>query len=163
MTIAPTKDGKLTIILPRNVTDYKIAGGKDGMFVVNINAKQTTNFQEISNSRTARELEFNFGKDDRVIEIIGTQMGQGDISTVKEEEAIEITTLPSPSPNTTTNMTENVRNNNASPTAGGDNASQTGESIVNQTEEAAQTFVNKTTSALGNVSGEVSELFGANK
>ena len=36
MTIAPTKDGKLTIILPRNVTDYKIAGGKDGMFVVNI-------------------------------------------------------------------------------------------------------------------------------
>jgi hypothetical protein len=46
MTIAPTKDGKLTISLPRNVTDYKIAGGKDGMFVVNINAKQTTNFQE---------------------------------------------------------------------------------------------------------------------
>jgi hypothetical protein len=161
MTIAPTKDGKLTIILPRNVTDYKIAGGKDGMFVVNINAKQTTNFQEISNNRTARELEFNFGKDDRVIEIIGTQMGQGDIATVREEEeaATEITSLP-PSPNTT-NMTENVRNN-ASPTAG-DNASQTGESIVNQTGQAAQTFVNKTASALGNVSGEVSELFGANK
>lgn len=160
MTIAPTKDGKLTIILPRNVTDYKIAGGKDGMFVVNINAKQTTNFQEISNNRTARELEINFDKDDRVIEIIGTQMGQGDISTVKEE-ATEITSPP-PSPNTTTNMTENVRNNNASPAAG-DNASQTGESIVNQTGEAAQTFVNQTASAFGNVSGEVSELFGANK
>lgn len=158
MTIAPTKDGKLTIILPRNVTDYKIAGGKDGMFVVNINAKQTTNFQEISNNRTARELQFNFGKDDRVIEIIGTQMGQGDISTVKEE-ATEITSLP-PSPNTT-NMTENVRNNTAP--AAGDNASQTGESIVNQTGESAQTFVNKTASVLGNVSGEVSELFGANK
>ena len=57
MTIAPTKDGKLTIILPRNVTDYKIAGGKDGMFVVNILAKQTTNFQENSNNRTARELD----------------------------------------------------------------------------------------------------------
>jgi hypothetical protein len=161
MTIAPTKDGKLTIILPRNVTDYKIAGGKDGMFVVNINAKQTTNFQEISNNRTARELEINFGKDDRVIEIIGTQMGQGDIATVKEEEATDITSPPL-SPNTT-NMTENVRNNNASPAAGGDNASQTGESIVNQTGEAAQTFVNQTASALGNVSGEVSELFGANK
>jgi hypothetical protein len=158
MTIAPTKDGKLTIILPRNVTDYKIAGGKDGMFVVNINAKQTTNFQEISNNRTARELEFNFSKDDRVIEIIGTQMGQGDISTVKEE-ATEITSLP-PSPNTT-NITENVRNN-TSPAAE-DNASQTGGSIVNQTGEAAQTFVNKTASVVGNVSGEVSEIFGANK
>jgi hypothetical protein len=54
------------------------------MFVVNINAKQTTNFQEISNNKTARELEINFGKDDRVIEIIGTQMGQGDIATVRE-------------------------------------------------------------------------------
>ena len=151
MTIAPTKDGKLTIILPRNVTDYKIAGGKDGMFVVNINAKQTTNFQEILNNRTARELEINFGKDDRVIEIIGTQMGQGDIVTVKGEKATEITSPP-PSLNTT-NMTENVKNN-ASLAAGG-NASQTGESIVNQTGEAAQTFVNKTASALGNVSGEV--------
>ena len=160
MTIAPTKDGKLTIILPRNVTDYKIAGGKDGMFVVNINAKQSTNFQEILNNRTAREFEINFGKDDRVIEIIGTQMGQADIATVKGEKATEITSPPPPSINTT-NMTENVKNN-ASMAAGG-NASQTGESIVNQTGEAAQTFVNKTASALGNVSGEVSELFGANK
>ena len=123
-----------------------------------LNNWNVTNFQEISNNRTARELEINFGKDDRVIEIIGTQMGQGDIATVKEEEATEIT---SPPPNTT-NMTENVRNNNAS-LAAGDNASQTGESIVNQTGEAAQTFVNQTTSALGNVSEEVSELFGANK
>jgi hypothetical protein len=92
------------------------------------------------------------------LEIIGTQMGQGDISTVKEE-AIEITSLP-PSPNAT-NMTENVRNNPSQ--AAGDNASQTGGSIVNQTGEAAQTFMNKTASVVGNVSGEVSELFGANK
>jgi hypothetical protein len=138
MTIAPTKDGKLTIILPRNVTDYKIAGGKDGMFVVNINAKQTTNFQEISNNRTARELEINFGKDDRVIEIIGTQMGQGDIATVKEE-ATDITSPPL-SPNTP-NMTENVRNNNASPAAGGDNASQTGESIVSIRQEKQRRYL----------------------
>jgi hypothetical protein len=127
------------------------------MFVVNINAKQTTNFQEILNNRATRELESNFGKDDRVIEIIGTQMGQGDIATIREE-ATEITSL-SPSLNTT-NMTENVSNNAS---LAGDNASQNGESIVNQTGEAAQTFVNKTANVLGNVSGEVSELFGANK
>jgi hypothetical protein len=127
------------------------------MFVVNINAKQTTNFQEILNNRTARELESNFGKDDRVIEIIGTQMGQGDIATIRDE-ATEITLL-SPSLNTT-NMTENVSNNAS---LAGDNASQNGESIVNQTGEAAQTFVNKTANVLGNVSREVSELFGANK
>ena len=165
ITIAPTKDGRLTIILPRNATDFKIAGGKDGMFVVNINAKQTTNFQEISNNKTARELQINFGKDDRVIEIIGTQMGQGDIGTVREQATEEMTTTsPSSSPNTTTNMTEENVPNNASQAAGA-NASQTGKSIVNNTGEAAQTFVNKTASVLGNVTGEVSELFGggANK
>jgi hypothetical protein len=163
ITIAPTKDGKLTIILPRNLTDYKIAGGKDGMFVVNINAKQTTNLQEISNNRTSRELEINFGKDDRVIEIIGTQMGQGDIATVREQATKEMTTPPSllpQSPNTTTNMTENITNNASQ---AGANASQTGKSIVNQTGEAAQTFVNKSASVLGNITGEVSQLFGGNK
>jgi hypothetical protein len=127
------------------------------MFMVNINAKQTTNFQEISNNRTARELEFNFGKEDRVIEIIGTQMGQGDIGTVKEQATEEMTTSrPPSSPNTTTNMAENVTNNASQV---GANASQTGKSIVNKTGEAAQTFVNKTDSVLGNVT-EVSELFG---
>jgi hypothetical protein len=162
ITIAPTKDGKLTIILPRNLTDYKIAGGKDGMFVVNINAKQTTNLQEISNNRTSRELEINFGKDDRVIEIIGTQMGQGDIATVREQATKEMTTPPPlpQSPNTTTNMTENITNNASQ---AGANASQTGKSVVNQTGEAAQTFVNKTASVLGNITGEVSQLFGGNK
>jgi hypothetical protein len=162
ITIAPTKDGKLTIILPRNLTDYKIAGGKDGMFVVNINAKQTTNLQEISNNRTSRELEINFGKDDRVIEIIGTQMGQGDIATVREQATKEMTTPPPlpQSPNITTNMTENITNNASQ---AGANASQTGKSVVNQTGEAAQTFVNKTASVLGNITGEVSQLFGGNK
>ena len=38
ITIAPTKDGKLTVMIPRTLTDYKVAGGKDGKFVVNINA-----------------------------------------------------------------------------------------------------------------------------
>ena len=153
LTIAPVKDGKLTITLPRNLTDYKIAEGKDGKFLVNINAKQATNFQEISSNKTARELEINFSKDDRVIEVVGTQMGQGDIATIKGQ-ATEMTAP------TMTNMTENVTRNNASGVKG--NASQTGESMVNQTGEAAQTFVNKTAGILGNVTGEVSELFGAN-
>jgi hypothetical protein len=138
ITIAPTKDGKLTVMIPRNLTDYKVAGGKDGKFVVNINAKEITDLQEISNNQTTRGLEINFGKDDRVIEIIGTQMGQGDIATVTEQ-ATEMTPTPDAE--------------NASQT--GANISQTGASIVNQTGEAGQAFVNKTTSVLGNVTGEI--------
>src|ERR671919_1974199 len=106
ITIAPTNDGKLTVMIPRNLTDYKVAGGKDGKFVVNINAKQITDFQEILNNQTTRGLEINFGKDDRVIEIVGTQMGQADISNVREQTM------------------------EAAPAAG-TNASETGGSIVN--------------------------------
>src|ERR671919_625648 len=106
ITIAPTNDGKLTVMIPRNLTDYKVAGGKDGKFVVNINAKQVTDFQEILNNQTTRGLEINFGKDDRVIEIVGTQMGQADISNVREQTM------------------------EAAPAAG-TNASETGGSIVN--------------------------------
>jgi hypothetical protein len=149
ITIAPTKDGKLTVMIPRNLTDYKVAGGKDGKFVVNINAKEITDFQETSNNQTTRGLEINFGKDDRVIEVTGTQMGQGDIATVTEQ-ASEMTP---------TTDAENIKNN-ASQT--GANISRTGSSIVNQTGEAAQTFVNKTASVLGNVTGEVTELFDSN-
>jgi hypothetical protein len=138
ITIAPTKDGKLTVMIPRNLTDYKVAGGKDGKFVVNINAKEITNYQEISNNQTTRVLEINFGKDDRVIEIVGTQMGQADIAEV-EREATEMTSPPN---------TQNVT----------DNASQAGASVANQTGEAAQTFVNKSASVIGNLTGEVGEL-----
>lgn len=35
------------------------------------------------------------------------------------------------------------------------NASETGGSIINQTGEALQTFVNKTRGVLGNISGEI--------
>jgi hypothetical protein len=140
ITIAPTKDGKLTVMVPRNLTDYKVAGGKDGKFVVNINAKEITNYQEISNNQTTRGLEINFGKDDRVIEIVGTQMGQADIAEVQREA----TETSSPPPPNTQNVT--------------DNASQAGASIVNRTGEAAQTFVNKSASVIGNLTGEVGEL-----
>jgi hypothetical protein len=137
ITIAPTKDGKLTVMIPRNLTDYKVAGGKDGKFVVNINAKQVTDFQEILNNQTTRGLEINFGKDDRVLEIVGTQMGQADISNVREQ---------------TMEAAPAARTNASEATA---NASETGGSIVNQTGEALQTFANKTTGVLGNISGEI--------
>jgi hypothetical protein len=47
-----TKNGKLIITLPMNMLEYKIIGGKDDRFVVNINAKHNTNFQEISDNKT---------------------------------------------------------------------------------------------------------------
>ena len=45
ITIAPTKDGKLTVMIPRNLTDYKVAGGKDGKFVVNIMLNRLLTFK----------------------------------------------------------------------------------------------------------------------
>lgn len=138
ITITPTKDGKLTVILPRDLIDYKVAGGKDGKFQVNINAKPISTYQEISGNQTTRGLEINFGKDDRVLEIVGTQMGQADIAQVKKE------TTEATSPTSTQNATNN--------------ASQPDSSVVNQTVEGAQTFVNKSASVLGNLTGEVGEL-----
>src|SRR5918999_2645118 len=90
--------------------------------------KNPTNCERITyiskNNKTARELEINISKDDRVIEVVDTQMTQEDIATVKEQT----TEITSP---TVTNMTENVTRNNTSQAR--DNASQTGESIANQT------------------------------
>jgi hypothetical protein len=137
-TITPTKDGKLTVILPRDLIDYKVAGGKDGKFQVNINAKPISTYQEMAGNKTTRGLEIDFGKDDRAIEIVGTQMGLAEIADVKEE-AIE---AASP-----TNA-QNVTNND----------SQTEQSITNRTIEGAEIVVNKSASVLGNLSGEVGEL-----
>ena len=66
-------------------------------------------------NRTAREVEINLSKDDRVIEITDTQMRQWDIVTVIEE-ATEITSLSSSL--NSTDMGENVRNNNNASLAG---------------------------------------------
>jgi hypothetical protein len=136
-TITPTKDGKLTVIIPRDLIDYKVAEGKDGKFQVNINAKPISTYQEIPGNETTRGLEIDFGKDDRAIEVVGTQMGLADIAQVKEE-ATEATSQP----------TQNVTNN----------TSQTEPSITNKTLEGAETFVNKSASVLGNLTGEVGEL-----
>jgi hypothetical protein len=137
-TITPTIDGKLTVILPRDLIDYKVAGGKDGKFQVNINAKPISTYQEIPSNRTTRGLEIDFTKNDRAIEVVGTQMGLADIAEVKEE-ATEATPQ---------NSTQNATNN----------TSQVEPSITNKTIEGAETFVNKSASVLGNLSGEVGEL-----
>ena len=85
------------------------------------NAKEITDFQETSNNQTTRGLEINFGKDDRVIEVTGTQMGQGDIATVTEQ-------VSETSPTTGAGIKDNA-------SQAGANISQTGSSIVNQTGE----------------------------
>jgi hypothetical protein len=137
-TITPTIDGKLTVLLPRDLIDYKVAGGKDGKFQVNINAKPISTYQEIPSNRTTRGLEIDFTKNDRAIEVVGTQMGLADIAEVKEE-ATEATPQ---------NSTQNATNN----------TSKVEPSITNKTIEGAETFVNKSASVLGNLSGEVGEL-----
>jgi hypothetical protein len=137
-TITPAKDGKLTVVLPRDLIDYKVAGGKDGKFQVNINAKPISTYQEIPSNRTTRGLEIDFTKNDRAIEVVGTQMGLADIAEVKKE-ATEATPQ---------NSTQNATNN----------TSHIEPSITNKTIEGAETFVNKSASVLGNLSGEVGEL-----
>lgn len=65
-------------------------------------------------------------------------MGLADIAEVKEEAAEA----------TPQNSTQNVTNNTC----------QTEPSITNKTLEGAETFVNKSASVLGNLTGEVEEL-----
>ena len=85
VTIEPAKEGKFTIDLPRQLIDYKIAGSKDGNYIVTINGKQVSTFKEISNTPSSRTLEISFGGGDRTIEITGTQMAQGQVSAVKAQ------------------------------------------------------------------------------
>ena len=173
LTIEPTKEGKLTINLPRELIDYKIAGNKDGNFIVQINAKQISNFKEIrpsttaasNDSRASRTLEINFGPGDRTIEIIGTQMAQGSVATIKKqaqkEEAAAVSAATTAAINKTKEslsankktMTNNITTGpNASQVK--TNASQagvSGASILNKTGEAAKTIANKTTGILSNI------------
>jgi hypothetical protein len=79
-SIQPSKNGKFTIELPRKVIDSKGQGIfkniVDSKFIVHINGQAFgVSYNEISNNANARTLAINFGKDDRVIEIKGTQMG----------------------------------------------------------------------------------------
>ena len=132
ITIEPTNNGKLTIELPRTLIDYKIAGGKDGNFIVHINGKQVDNVREVSNNQSARILEISFGAGDRTIEIIGSQMGQGPVALVKSQ--VE----------TSANKTmQTLENKTSTATAKG----------------PAETFVNKTIGTLSNLTGGIQKLF----
>jgi hypothetical protein len=132
ITIEPTNNGKLTIELPRTLIDYKIAGGKDGNFILHINGKQVDNVREVSNNQSARILEISFGAGDRTIEIIGTQMGQGPVALVKSQ--VE----------TSANKTmQTLENKTSIATAKG----------------PAETFVNKTIGTLSNLTGGIQKLF----
>ena len=150
VTIEPAKEGKFTIDLPRQLIDYKIAGSKDGNYIVTINGKQVSTFKEISNTPSSRTLEISFGGGDRTIEITGTQMAQGQVSAVKAqtEAAVKAQLRQqqlSKTKESSSNATKNVGINSSSHIKS--NASGTSGSIVN-----------KTVGVLSNITGGVKKL-----
>ena len=70
---SPADKGKLTIELPRKVIDSKAQGNVDTKYQIKIDGKGVE-YKEMGNSLTERILQIDFGKNDRVIEITGTQM-----------------------------------------------------------------------------------------
>src|SRR5215467_6469603 len=66
-------NGKLTIELPRNVLDAKSQGNTDTKFNVRIDNKGV-DYKELAANLNARILQIGFNKDDRMLEIVGTQM-----------------------------------------------------------------------------------------
>jgi hypothetical protein len=73
--ISPGGSGKmvLSIELPRNVIDSKGQGNTDTKFIVKIDGKGV-DYKEVANNLNARILGIDFSKDNRIIEITGTQM-----------------------------------------------------------------------------------------
>jgi len=73
--ISPGGSGKmvLSIELPRNVIDSKGQGNTDTKFIVKIDNKGV-DYKEVANNLNARILGIDFSKDNRIIEITGTQM-----------------------------------------------------------------------------------------
>jgi hypothetical protein len=73
--ISPGGSGKmvLTIELPRNVIDSKGQGNTDTKFLVKIDGKGV-DYKEVANNLNARILGIDFSKDNRIMEISGTQM-----------------------------------------------------------------------------------------
>jgi len=141
VTIEPAKEGKFTIDLPRQLIDYKIAGSKDGNYIVTINGKQASTFKEISNTPSSRTLEISFGGGDRTIEITGTQMAQGQVSAVKAQMAAAASKTKESSSNATKNVGINPSSHIKS------NASGTSGSVVN-----------KTVGVLSNITGGIKKL-----
>jgi len=67
------KGGNMTIELPRHVMDSKGASNADTKYQVKIDGKGV-DYKEVANNLNARVLSINFSKDNRFVEIIGTQM-----------------------------------------------------------------------------------------
>ena len=65
--------GNFTTELPRNVIDSKGASNADTKYLIKIDGKGV-DYKEIANNVNARILSIDFSKDNRFIEIIGTQM-----------------------------------------------------------------------------------------
>jgi hypothetical protein len=66
--------GSFAVELPRNVIDSKGASNADTKFLIKIDGKGV-DYKEGANNENARILSIDFSKDNRFIEIIGTQMG----------------------------------------------------------------------------------------
>jgi hypothetical protein len=149
VTIEPAKEGKFTIDLPRQLIDYKIAGSKDGNYIVTINGKQVSTFKEISNTPSSRTLEISFGGGDRTIEITGTQMAQGRVSAIKAQTEAsvkaQLAAAASKTKESSSNTTKNVGINPSSHIKS--NASGTSGSVVN-----------KTVGVLSNITGGIKKL-----
>jgi hypothetical protein len=65
--------GNFTTELPRNVIDSKGTSNADTKFLIKIDDKGV-DYKELANNVNARILAIDFSKDNRFIEIIGTQM-----------------------------------------------------------------------------------------
>ena len=65
--------GNFTVELPRNVVDSKGPSNADNKYQIKIDGKGV-DYKEIANNVNARILSLDFSKDNRFIEIIGTQM-----------------------------------------------------------------------------------------
>jgi len=65
--------GNFTTELPRNVIDSKGASNADTKLLIKIDGKGV-DYKELANNVNARILAIDFSKDNRFIEIIGTQM-----------------------------------------------------------------------------------------
>jgi hypothetical protein len=76
MVLAPGGNGgKLVVEMPRNALDAKGQGNEDSKFEVKIDDKGVE-YKELGNSLKARIMQIDFSKDNRLIEIAGTGIGE---------------------------------------------------------------------------------------
>jgi hypothetical protein len=72
LSSASSDNGNLTIQIPRDVVDNKKEGNADAPFRVHVDGKDAT-FRETDSDKTTRTLSIQFGKDAKVIDIIGSK------------------------------------------------------------------------------------------